>query len=52
MKTENNLSVFDRKIFTSPCAKFYSDTIYIVFVHLHITADKIPIVHFLEMSSY
>ena len=52
MKTADDLSVSDRKILTSPNAKFYSDTIYNLFLYLYIQRQiEYPMFIFLEMSS-
>ena len=51
MKTVDDLSVFDMKIFTSPGANFYSDTIYNLFLDLYIQRlIEYPMSIFLEMS--
>ena len=54
MKTVDDLPVFDRKIFTSPGANFYSNKIYNLFFDLYIQRRIIyPMsIFFFEMSSY
>ena len=53
MKTADDISVFDKKVFTNPGANFDSDTIYNLFLDLYIQRRiEYPMSIVLEMSSY